>query len=168
MAILIHTCHQPRRGPQTRVREPLAVGCTASALLGRRAATRTISSGSGTGGPEGCASAGSPGSRPGTCAEIAPERRYGSALAARQSTPAHVYLEVEGIDVESVDQLVLVLHPHGGAVEVDEQPLVHVEVEGVGELDAVEDGPVLRADEGAARVARVHVQPRAQLLGRKR
>ena len=83
------------------------------------------------------------------------------AVAARQSTPAHVYLEVEGIDVESVDQLVLVLHPHGGAVEVDEQPLVHVEVEGVGELDAVEDGPVLRADEGAARVRRVYVQPQA-------
>ena len=165
MAILIHTCHQPRRGPQTRVREPLAVGCTASALLGRRAATRTISSGSGTGGPEGCASAGSPGSRPGTCAEIPPERRYDSGR--NQSTLVHVYLEVERIDVESVDQLVLVLHPHGGAVEIDEQPLVHVEVEGVGELDAVEDGPVLRADEGAARVARVHVQPRAQLLGNK-
>ena len=76
--ILIHTCRQPRRGPQTRAREPPAVGCTASALLGRRAATRTISSGSGTGGQEGCASAGSPVSRPGTCAEIAPERRCGS------------------------------------------------------------------------------------------
>jgi hypothetical protein len=38
-------------------------------------------------------------------------------------------------------------------------PLVRVEVEGVDQLDAVEDGPVLGADEGAAGVGGVHVQP---------
>ena len=57
--------------------------------------------------------------------------------------------------------------PHGAAVEVDHHPLVGVHVEALRPLHATHQRPELRADEGAARVARVHVQPRAQLLGDK-
>ena len=51
--------------------------------------------------------------------------------------------------------------PHGAAVEVDHHPLVRVHVEGLGELHSLHQRPELRADEGAARVRRVNVQPQA-------
>lgn len=56
-------------------------------------------------------------------------------------------LEVQGIDVEGVHQPGGVLQPHGGAVEVDQHPLVGVEVEGVGSFDAFEQVTELGADE---------------------
>ena len=51
--------------------------------------------------------------------------------------------------------------PHGGAVEVDQHPLVGVEVEAVRQLHPVQERPELRADEGATRVRRVYVEPQS-------
>ena len=51
--------------------------------------------------------------------------------------------------------------PHGAAVEVDHHPLVGVHVEALRPLHAPHQRPELRADEGAARVRRVYVQPQA-------
>ena len=41
--------------------------------------------------------------------------------------PLVFVLEVERVDVEGVYEPPVVLHPHGAAVEVDEEPLVRVE-----------------------------------------
>ena len=54
--------------------------------------------------------------------------------------------------------------PHGAAVEVDHHPLVRVHVEGLGELHSLHQRPELRADEGAASVAGVNMEPGTQLL----
>ena len=50
-------------------------------------------------------------------------------------------------------------HPHGGAVEVDQHPLVWVEVEAVCQLHTAEEGPELGTDEGAPSVGCVYVEP---------
>jgi len=73
-------------------------------------------------------------------------------------------LEVERVDVEGVDQPGGVLEPHGGAVEVDQHPLVRVEVERVCFVDAAHQRSELGTDEGRACVGGVHVQPDALLL----
>ena len=70
--------------------------------------------------------------------------------------------------MQKLDNPITADAPHGAAVEVDHHPLVGVHVEALRPLHAPHQRPELRADEGAARVARVHVQPRAQLLGKKR
>ena len=49
--------------------------------------------------------------------------------------------------------------PHGRAVEVNQHPLVRVEVEAVGELDPVQKGPELGTYEGASGVGSIHVEP---------
>ena len=54
--------------------------------------------------------------------------------------------------------------PHGAAVKVDHHPLVGVHVEGLGELHPLHQRPELRADEGAAGVAGVNMEPGSQLL----
>ena len=54
--------------------------------------------------------------------------------------------------------------PHGGAVEVNHQPLGRVESEAVGKLDAGHPSPELRADEGRAGVSSVNVKPHLLFL----
>ena len=54
--------------------------------------------------------------------------------------------------------------PHGAAVEVDHHPLVGVHVEALRPLHATHQRPELRADEGAASVAGVNMEPGSQLL----
>ncbi len=53
-------------------------------------------------------------------------------------------LQVERVYVEGIDQIRRVLHPHAGAVKVDQHPLVRIEVERVRHLDAVKEGPGLK------------------------
>ena len=52
-----------------------------------------------------------------------------------------------------------VFDPHGRTVEVDQHPLVRVEVEAVGELDPVQKGPELGTYEGASCIGSIHVKP---------
>ena len=54
--------------------------------------------------------------------------------------------------------------PHGGTVEIDQQPLVGVAVERHGAFDAFHQIFKFGADESVAGVGRVHVQPSASLL----
>ena len=69
--------------------------------------------------------------------------------------------EVDRVHGEGVHREAGVLEPHGGAVEVDQHPLVRVEVEAVGHLDPVKERPELRADERTARVRGVNMKPQA-------
>ena len=54
--------------------------------------------------------------------------------------------------------------PHRGAVEIDEHPLIGVEVERVGVLDAFEMVLELGADERTSGVRGIHVKPETLLL----
>jgi hypothetical protein len=49
--------------------------------------------------------------------------------------------------------------PHGGAVEVHQEPLGRVEGQAVSVLDAGHPCPELRADEGRPGVSCIHVKP---------
>lgn len=70
-----------------------------------------------------------------------------------------IVLQVKRVDVEGVDNPQGVLQPHGGAVEVNQHPLVRVKVEGVGLLYALHEVAVFRTDEGRTSVGCVYVQP---------
>lgn len=75
-----------------------------------------------------------------------------------------VVFQVKRVDVEGVDDPPRFLEPHRGAVEVDQHPLVRVEVEGARVLYAFHEVAVFRADEGRASVRGVHVQPDVALV----
>ena len=59
------------------------------------------------------------------------------------------------------------LHPEARAVEVDQQPLGRVEGERGGALDAREKTAELRANDGTARVRRVHMEPHTFVINEK-
>ena len=75
--------------------------------------------------------------------------------------PLVFVFQVERINIEGVHDLPGVPHPHGGAVEVDQHPLVRVEVEAVRKLHTIQEGPELRTDEGTPSVGCVYVEPEA-------
>ena len=70
-----------------------------------------------------------------------------------------IVLEIKGIDVESIDDLRCIFDPHGGAIEVNEEPLVRVEVVAVSQLDSIQDGAVLGQNESAARIGCIDMEP---------
>lgn len=73
-------------------------------------------------------------------------------------------LEIERIDVEGVHDPRRLLQPHGRTIEVDQQPLVRIEVKRVGPFDALHQVPEFRTDESRTGVSGVHVQPDAVLV----
>ena len=75
--------------------------------------------------------------------------------------------EVDRVHGEGVHREAGVLEPHGGAVEVDQHPLVGVEVERVGQLDPVEERSELGTNEGRSGIGCVHMQPEAKLVANR-
>lgn len=68
-------------------------------------------------------------------------------------------LKIKRIDDERAGEFEPVPDPEAGAVEVGQQELVSVGVEGVRVLDASHQVLELGTDEGVARICCVHVQP---------
>ena len=67
--------------------------------------------------------------------------------------------EVERVHVESFHQIPVIPDPHGAAVEVDQEPLVRVEIERVSQVNAVEMVAKLGTYERATSVGSVNVKP---------
>jgi len=72
-------------------------------------------------------------------------------------------LQIQGLHIEGPVHRGAVAHPQRGGIEVHHQPLGRVEGDRVRPLDAAQPGAELRADEGAAGVRRVHVEPQVVL-----
>ena len=85
-------------------------------------------------------------------------------VAVVRHTAVLVVPQVQGIDVEGVHQPRGIFQPHGRAVEVDQHPLVGIEVEGVSSFYALHQVSEFRADEGRTRVGGVHVEPNVLLV----
>jgi len=62
-------------------------------------------------------------------------------------------------DGEGVDDIVAVLDPRRGAVKVHQQPLVWVEVEGIGEFKSIDEVAILWAHERGTSIGSVDVHP---------
>ena len=92
-------------------------------------------------------------------AEAASERDLPIAVIDDLAGGAGLVAEVLGGDGEGGVEGGAVAGPEERAIEVGQQPLVRVEVEGVGAFDALDHGAELGADHGGAGVGGVDVQP---------
>lgn len=72
-------------------------------------------------------------------------------------------LQIQRLHVERAMHCGAIAHPHRRRIEVHHQPLGGIEGNRVHALDAAQPGAKLRADERAARISRIHVQPQIVL-----
>lgn len=68
-------------------------------------------------------------------------------------------LEIQRVDDESAGQLESIAHPETGTVEIRQQELVRIGIEGIGVFDAGHQVLQLRTDERVPGVSGIHVKP---------
>lgn len=95
----------------------------------------------------------------------------GTEATTQRNLPVHkvdgharvLVLQIQRFHIEGAMHGGAVAHPHGSRIKVHHQPLGGIEGNGIGSLDATQPGAELGADEGAASVGSIHVQPQIVL-----